>query len=679
LNAWGVGFARRSRRGVDWGVSYKSYTHKQLQEKNTYWSSDLGAIVHLNSEVDIGVVGKNILGVDDRPYSPSMMAGFLVKHRKSSLNFYSDLVVNRGQGIYDTSYVRYGVDMALTPDFIVRAGGDHHYYTGGASFNVSFLAIDYAMRVPKTSQHESVVALGVQLGRSRNVNEFRKKYALFKPQSLAYFEIDGSLTSGDSSISLLGGKKVGSNDIIQLIENANQDSDCQGYVIRIKYLDGDLSHIGLVQEIRSELLKGQQKGKRVYVFLDGMASLPSYYLASMADYIVMPPMGAIAQLGIKFELLKFDGAMKKFGIDYHYIQSGKHKVATSPFSPGLRMSQRVTIQQSLETIMATVKQDVQAARSTPIDGNVYDGRILSAQRAKDLGLIDHIGFWSDMDRVVREQMKTKHDVVLTHLGAFRSNNTGAFLSFNKVAVIEVNGPIRTGKNKVDILFGQRHTGADDIVAIFKRLRRDPFIKGVVLRVNSPGGTIVGADQIWHAMQEFKRITKKPVYASMGNIAASGGYYIVMGADQVFANPSTITGSIGVISGFLNIHEFEKKWGITSETLSTGKYMDATSLHQAISNDSLAMLHMYQYESYTHFQSLVQESRWLTDDEVTAVSQGQFMTGKEAHAMGLVDQLGSYSDTINALRGELNEPNAPVVVLGRPKTLSPFGWLQFLFD
>ena len=166
---------------------------------------------------------------------------------------------------------------------------------------------------------------------------------------------------------------------------------------------------------------------------------------------------------------------------------------------------------------------------------------------------------------------------------------------------------------------------------------------------------------------------------MGNIAALGGYYVAMGSDQIFANPPTITGSIGIVSGFFNFSEFEKTWGISSESLSTGKYMDAFSPHQPVSDDAVAMFQSYQQDSFVHFKSLVQKSRDLTDDEVNAIAQGQFMTGEEAHAVGLVDELGSYSDAIEAMQEDLGLSDTGLIILGRPKQSNPFGFLNFLFN
>tara|TARA_Y100000591_G_scaffold333419_1_gene377878 strand:- start:11957 stop:14311 length:2355 start_codon:yes stop_codon:yes gene_type:complete len=680
LETFGLGVARRNRNGVDWGLSYKSHSYVNGAQKSSLWSSDLGVIMHINRSLDIGFVGRDILGSEDRGYSPSIESGILIKTPDASAKIFADVVVNKHQTDYGDAYMRYGLDYALTKDLTLRFGGDQNYYTAGASFDLLFFSVDYAYQSPKNNQKEALVGLGLKIGKAREPESFRRKYALFKPNSMAYLEINGALTSGYSSISLLGGRKIGSNDVIQLINKANHDPDCQGYLLRIKSLEGDLANIALVQEIRNELQKGRALGKKVYVYLDGWAPLPSYYLASVGDVVVMPPFGSIHQLGIPFEVLKFDELMNRFGIRYHLLHSGKYKVSTSAFSDQLSMSQKETITGSLENMMAQLKSDIHQSRNQPLTKNIYDGRIMSAQTAKDLGLIDHIGFWRNMVDIIKEDVKGT-DVVLASLGDFREAPSDDYLwsPFNKIAVVEINGAIASGKNRSDVLFGGVQTGSDDIARTFERLSKDPFLQGVIIRINSPGGSVIAADQILDAVNEFKKVSKKPVYASMGTFAASGGYYVALGSDQIFANGATITGSIGVSSGFLNFYEFNKEWGISYESLSTGKYVDAFSPNKVFDDDTKAMILAHQQESYQHFKSLVQESRQLTDDEVNAVSQGQFMTGEEAKSIGLVDEVGSYTDTIEAMEKSLGLKQSRVVVYGRPKMISPFNFLSFLFD
>ncbi len=681
LETIGFGYAKRNRNGVDWGLTYKSHNYKNSLEEKSMWSTDLGVVMHVNRSFDIGFVGRDILGSEDRGYSPSFQSGVLIKNTDASAKIYSDVVVNKASTAYSESYVRYGFDYALTQDFTVRFGGDQHYYTAGASFDLFFLSLDYAYQSPKDDNKEAVYALGLKVGKAREPEKFRRKYAMFKPNSIAYLEINGALTSGYSSISLLGGRKVGSNDVIRLINKANHDPDCQGYLLRIKSLDGDLSNIALVQEIRKELEKGKAFGKKVYVYLDGWAPMPSYYLASVGDVVVMPPLGSIHQLGIQFEVLKFDDLMNRFGVKYHSISSGKYKVSSSPFSEKLTLSQKETIRGSLENVMAQLKSDIHQSRDRTLTGDIYDGRIMSAEKAKDLGLIDHIGFWRNMVDILKDDVKDQSDVVLASLDVYSEEESADYLwsPFNKIAVVEINGAITSGRNRSDVLFGGVQTGSDEIARTFERLSKDPFLQGVIIRINSPGGSVLAADQILDAVNEFKKVSKKPVYASMGTFAASGGYYVALGSDQIFANGATITGSIGVMSGFLNFHEFDKEWGISSESLSTGKYVDAFSSHKEFDEDTQSMIFEHQQESYKHFRSLVQESRQMTDDEVNSVAQGQFMTGEEARDIGLVDEVGSYTDTIQAMEKSLGLKNTRVVVYGRPKMVSPFGFLKFLFD
>ena len=681
LETFAIGFAKRNRNGVDWGLNYKTLNYVTSTNKLTQWSSDLGVIIHMNPGLDIGFVGKDILGSEARDFTPSFESGILIKNKDASFKLFSDLVVDKNKDNYTDSYVRLGVDYELTQDFTFRVGGDQQYYSAGVSFDFSFLSLDYAFQMPKDDTKENIYALGVRFGRARQPESFRRKYAVFKPNSIAYLEINGALTSGYSSISLLGGRKIGSNDLIRLIDQANNDPDCQGYLIRIKALEGDLANIALIQEIRNELEKGKRAGKKVYIYLDGWAPMPSYYLASVGDVIVMPPLGSIHQLGIQFEVLKFEDLMKKFGIRFHSINSGKYKVSASPFSEKMRQSQKQTIKESLENVMAQLRSDIHGIREASFSNEIYDGRIIAAETAQELGLIDKIGFWRDMRKILMDDLAGRSDVVLTSIAAYDDDRDADFVwsPFNKIAVVEINGAISSGRNRADILFGDVVTGSDEVSYIFDQLSKDPFLQGVIIRVNSPGGSVLAADQILNAVNEFKKVSNKPVYTSMGTFAASGGYYVALGSDRIFANGASITGSIGVMSGFLNFHDFDKKFGIQSESLSTGKYMDTYSEHQKFTNDKKAMVAQHQQKSYRRFLSLVQESRQLTDNEVSSVAQGQFMTGKEAKAMGLVDEVGSYTDTIEALEKEIGVKDARVVVYGRPKMNSPFEFLKFLFD
>jgi protease-4 len=678
MNTFGVGVAKRSQNGVDWGVSYRNNSTKGLAKNTPFWVGDLGVLLHINRSIDIGVVGKNLIAPKSVDIFPTFKSGAVFKNQGSSFKFFTDIEQKNHNNHGPDVALSYGMDIALTPEFLVRFGANDTHYALGASFDLFSFSFDYAYQRPKTNKSHSMTAWGVRFGKSERSNDFRKKYALFKQNSFAFININGSLTGGYSSISLLGGKKIGADDLIQLIDNANNDPDCKGYLLRIESIDGGLVNIALVQEVRNELLKAKERGKVVIVYLDGWSPMASYYLGSVGDLVVMPPLGAIHQLGVQLDVLKFDDLLERFGIKYHSITSGKHKSATSPLTKKMSLSQKELIQGSLENVLSQLKTEINRSRNRTLNRDIYDGRIMSAETAKSLGLIDRIAFWSDIPNVLKEM---RPDASITNIEAYIDNKSLNFLwpETNKIAIVEINGTIANGKNRSDVLFGGVQTGADDIDFIFDKLSKDPFIKGVILRINSPGGSVLAADQMLNAIIKFKSKSNKPVYASMGTVAASGGYYVALGSDQIFANGATLTGSIGVVSGFLNFYEFGKEWGITSQQLSTGKYMDAFSSTRPLSKDTESMIAAHQDESFRHFQSKVQKSRKLTDDELHAVAQGQLMTGEEAKSLGLVDELGSYIDAVDAMSTKLKINNPSIVVVGRPVTMPQFNLLKFLIN
>ena len=679
-----VGFAKRNRNGIDWGVAYRSIYSNIDSESSRYWSSDLGLIFHMNEYLDIGLSGKDILSDSNLSVDPTLTSGVLLKNKEESVQLYSDIVSGVDIDDYGNQYVRMGMDIKLTPDLMVRFGGDQQYYSAGASLSFSLLSLDYALQLPKDDEsNDKRYALGLRLQTDKGPNQFRNKYALFKPNALAYVEIDGSLTSGLSSMSLLGGRKIGSNDLIQLIRMANKDSDCKGFLIRIKSINSDLGNVALIKELRMELMKSRELGKHIVVYLDGWATMPSYYLATAADKIVMPPMGSIYQLGIQYEVVKFNRLLDRFGVSFNSINSGKHKVASSPFNESLTKSQQETIKASVNNVFLSLQNDIKVARSDDwlTIQPFFDGRMVTAEDAKDVGLIDHVGFWSDIPDYIRDHLNVERDIVLTSIGSFYKATPYDYIwsPFNKIAVVEINGAIMQGKNSHDMLFGGVQSGSDEISAIFHQLSKDPFLKGVILRVNSPGGSMVASDQIYHSIETFKRKTKKPVFTSMGTYAASGGYYIALASDQIFATPVTITASIGVFSGFLNYSELQKEWDVDSYSFSTGKYMDSFSPNQSFSDDDHEMVSSHQHAVYSHFRDRVQQSRDLTDDEVSAVSQGQFMSGEQAKEFGLVDSVGNYSDVIEAMEDEVGIDSSRLVVYGRPQPTSSFSLFKFLFN
>ena len=216
--------------------------------------------------------------------------------------------------------------------------------------------------------------------------------------------------------------------MVQLIHAAAKDDDCHGFIVRIASLGSDLSNIALIKEIRMELGKAKSKGKSVVVYLDGWSDMSSYYLASVADEIIMPPMGTIHQLGIRYEVVKFNRLLDRFGVAFNSISSGKYKVATNPLSDSLSASQKEVLSQSIHQVFLTIQDDVRQARREDWLSikPFFDGRFITSQQALDNGLIDHIGFWSDVPTIVKESFNLKNDIVLRHIDTFQNMTYGDY-------------------------------------------------------------------------------------------------------------------------------------------------------------------------------------------------------------------------------------------------------------
>jgi protease IV len=246
-----------------------------------------------------------------------------------------------------------------------------------------------------------------------------------------------------------------------------------------------------------------------------------------------------------------------------------------------------------------------------------------------------------------------------------------FSPFNRIAVIEIDGSIHEGRNMQDAFVGGKSTGSDEIELISELVRKDFTIKGVLVRVNSFGGSLLASDQIYTAISKLKA-SGKPVYTSMGSMATSGGYYVALSSSKIYANPTTLTGSIGVISMYSNQAEFNDWLGFDVETIKTGKYMDMMSSNKKMTKEEEHMLREFQQEKYQYFVDKVVSSRSITKEEAADVAQGQLFTGKQAKELKLVDELGSYHDAVEGLAKAAGISGKPELVYYRPQPQMTMG-------
>lgn len=430
---------------------------------------------------------------------------------------------------------------------------------------------------------------------------------------------------------------IGLDAIVTAIEEAASDDRIKGISIEANQLQAGISQLGT---IRRAIEVFKNSGKFVYAYADSYDQ-KNYYLSSVADSVFVNPVGRVDFKGLSSEILFFKDFQDKYGVKMEVIRHGKYKSAVEPFlenkMSAANRSQMESLLNSLWfelTEAIAVSRDVTVAELNSIADNAF-GR--TATSSLEYKLIDRIAYKD----VYEEQIKLALGVdELNSVNLTEYMNTSIEIpvqtDINSIAVVYAQGDIIYGEGDEDTI------GQGLFVSELEKARDDDQVKAVVLRVNSPGGSALASDLIWRALELVK--AKKPLVVSMGDYAASGGYYISCNADRVFAEPTTITGSIGVFGIMPNISELSDRVGIHSEQVATNKgpsYSPFLPLQQDFYNLSQEGVDAI----YTTFVNKVSEGRGMSFDEVHNLAQGRVWTGKQAYENGLVDAVGGLENAI----------------------------------
>ena len=627
VNALGFGYSGNGF--LDWGLSYKWVKGIEQQKLIQGGSADIGMICRLTSFATLGMTAKDIYR-KELEVSPSYVVGLSLEQENWGVN--TDFI------FLDGVNVNVGVQYKIAPSWLIQAGSHNGYITAGLGFNVSNVIVQTAY-VNQDQQAPKYMG-GIQLSKK----DISNSKILFKRHTWAKVSLGSNLASGKPEVSYWGGSKWGTNDLITMIHMAAEDPYCEGFLIELDGFSKTLGSLALVQEIRGELQKAKKKGKKLYVFLNDFTTLPEYYLASIADKIIMPELGAISQLGVLIEMRQTKAFLKQFGLENTLLTQGKFK---SVFAGGVLDAQdEQYVQELVDHLHRQVFQDIMLSRGVLAkEGKpVFDGRLITAREAKNLGFIDEFeeDFYSPSFNIEEN---------VNPLQAFAQPQKNLFNAFfYRIAILEIDGEITQGRNTSELLSGTKTTGSQDIEKLTKEIGEDFRVKGVLIRINSQGGNGIDAYRMFNAIQKLKE-SGKVVYVSMGEVAASGGYFSAMNAHKIYANRATLTGSIGVVGSQFNKEKLEKWLGITYKTISSGAYMMSPS--RSLSKPQEDMLIKYQEVFYQHFLSKLRESRYLEGDELVQVGQGQVILGDTAKSLLLIDELGGFYDAIEDLSKRLN--------------------------
>jgi protease-4 len=435
-------------------------------------------------------------------------------------------------------------------------------------------------------------------------------------------------------------------DVTQAIRHAADDDGIRGILISGGVArDGYASGWAALSDVRRALLAFKQSKKPVWAYDMGYDEA-SYYLASVADQLLVHPYGDVEVNGLASEPMFFARAFEKYGVDVQVTRVGKYKSAVEPFVLD-RMSDenREQIGLLLGDLWSVFLSDVGASRALPaaeLQRLADDRGVYQAAEAKALRLVDRLAYYDELQEELKKvtgadaDARTFRRIDLEDYILWRAARQRPAGAKNRIAVIYAEGEIVDGDDRAEV-------GGDSLARLLRRARLDKNVKGVVLRVNSPGGSASASEVI----QREVRLTreKKPVAISMGTVAASGGYWISTFGDRIFAEPNTITGSIGVFGMLPSVQRLMNNVGITTDVVKTGRHADLFTIFRPKTDEELAIVQGFVDRIYDEFTAKVAESRKLPLEKVLEIAQGRVWSGGSAKALGLVDELGGLSATI----------------------------------
>ena len=435
-------------------------------------------------------------------------------------------------------------------------------------------------------------------------------------------------------------------DILNAIETAKNDDKIKGLSIELDDIDAGITQI---DDIRKSLEDFKKSNKFVYAYGNNV-SQASYYLGSVADQYFLNPVGGIELKGLSTEVIFLKEFAEKYGININVIRHGNFKSAVEPF---LRNEMSPENKEQMTTLLNDTWGEISSKiiQSRKLDATEFKTVVDSLYATiPDLSLkyklADKLVQKSEYEEIIKNKLNVGKDEKLNKVSirnyAFSQVDTKT--NDNKIAVLYASGTIYNG-NKYSDIHSERY------IQYIKNLAQDDNIKAVVLRVNSPGGSANASDEILYELQQLKQ--KKPLIISFGDYAASGGYYISMAGDRIFAQNNTITGSIGVFGVIPDAKNLANRNGIYSDVVSTNANSNMISPFSGLSSGTLAITQRSVVNTYNRFVHFVSKNRKKTAEEVDAVGSGRVWSGKRAKEIGLVDEIGSLNDAVKYAANKAN--------------------------
>lgn len=508
------------------------------------------------------------------------------------------------------------------------------------------------------------------------VSSAEKQAVKVKENSVLYISFDAPITDRTSKdpfenfdfMSFKSSQSIGLNDILKNLDKAATDPNIAGIYMELSNVDAGMA---ILEEIREKLLKFKESGKFIISYGENY-SQSAYFLASVADEIYMNPDGGLMFKGMIAQLTFLKNMLGKLEVEPQIIRgpNNKYKSAVEPLMlDKMSEANREQMELLLGTTWANYLEKISASRNISVtDLNRFADELATASNEKtvELGFVDGLKYKDEILALLREKTgkEPKDKIETVALAKYTNAIVGKpKTSKNKLAVIYAIGEISDGEGS------ETSIGSEDLSKLIRKLREDEKVKAIVMRVNSPGGSALASEVIRREVELARK--EKPFVVSMGNVAASGGYWISTNSDFIFADPATITGSIGVFGVIPNLKGlFNNKLGITFDKVMTNRNADLMDVMEPIKPYQMEVINREITRIYDDFITLVSETRGLRKTYVDSIAQGRVWTGQDALGIGLVDSIGGLQAAVAyaAMKANLGDDYR---IVEQPEQVDPF--------
>ncbi|MCE9545865.1 MAG: signal peptide peptidase SppA [Planctomycetia bacterium] len=505
-----------------------------------------------------------------------------------------------------------------------------------------------------------------------------------KKITLASIEISGKLEETNADAGLFGDLQPSLRDVVARLDKAGKDKNIAAVLLKIR---SPQIGRGKIEELRAAVAKTRKSGKKVYADVD--SAMPAdYLLATSCDEIVMPESGTLVVPGVRAEVQFYKNLFEKLGVRADILQVGRFKGAGEPFTRSQMSDEfRAQLQSVIDDVYAQMVDRISTTRKLEPDAvkKLLDDGLFTAKKAKELGLIDRVAYADELRKAIGDDKGATEVAVISNYGkkqidADFSGLGGLFklvellsgqepgslsLSPHKIAIVYAVGTIMPGESQQG-MFGGGTLGGDTIIKALRTAQKDDRVRAIVLRVDSPGGSALASDLMWREIVK----SKKPIIASMGDVAASGGYYISMGTQKIYAEPGTLTGSIGVVGGKLAIGGLMDKVGVNTDVISRGRNSGLFSINNPFSDSERKTIQGLMKETYDQFTEKAAQGRKMDLAKLQSMAEGRVFTGLQAKANGLVDEIGTLDDAVAEAKKLGNVPEGEkceLLILPKPKS------------